>query len=205
MNIAEIRQMVLAVAPGVPATIVDMHIRGAARDFFARSQRWRWTTEPIILVQDLNFYGIDLPPFTTLSRILRVNCSEGTLQPEEEMDLRAEIDRGAKDGMRKYAVTAEDELIIGPSVPKGGINVYVDATLIPSGGIVNYPDNVILPYVSAIVNGALAEIYLMPQGWNNPQMADRYKSLFEQGLNVARNERERLAVNVHKTVSYGGL
>jgi hypothetical protein len=203
MYVSDIRESILPLVPGVPSSVIDLQVRQTLIDFYARTQTWKWVSDTVMLVKDLNFYDIETLPYTRMSRMLRVSLGTKDLQPVEEMILRGMQDEG-RTGVEFYSVTTTDELMIGPKVDRTG-DVRMEMTLVPTSSINSIPDTVLAQYQSVIADGALYRILSMPQGWNDAKLAAAYRKAYEAGVYKATNERDKDKFNVKRTVAYGGL
>ena len=169
-------------APGVPDPVAYDAIRSAAIEFCERTRLWRYEDTYPVSASDAG--EIFAPVGAVLHDIEAVEFDGRKLRPITTVDLDAKVPRWRTDpviGLPEWYTQIEQNAI--RIVPPQDGEVYVCLRLKPDPAANDIPDFIAREYREVIGWGALGRLLMIPgQSYSNPDMAQYYKSLFDQKI-----------------------
>lgn len=166
--------------PSCPYPLIDEAVRDAVREFTTRTKKWRSTD--CFTASSLPDNLMTAPTDTSIVQIEALRHNGKTLEPVSIFELnRMYSDWKTEVGSPKY-YTQEDMDTVR-IVPHEEGEIEIDLILKPAEGVDVFPDFIYNYHRSAIVDGALAYIHMIPsQEFTDPQMAMMYYNKFSQVL-----------------------
>jgi len=205
MDIAYIRQNITPLAPGVPLSVIDTTVSGVISDFFIRSEAWQVSLDPIMVVKNLSYYDMTNPEYTRVIKVLKAEYNGLPLTAIDEVSMRALLTKKKTGTPTEYALTPDAQMLINPLPTVTGGNIVVRGVLTTKGQVTYIDDYIAYPHLQAFIDGTLAKIFAMPQGWNDQKTALMHKQLYEAAIITAKRANNQQPVNIIRRVKYGGL
>lgn len=169
-------------APGVSDAVAYDAIRSAAIEFCERTRLWRYEdTYPISATDTGEIFA---PVGAVMHDIEAIEFDGRKLRPITTVDLDEKVPRWRTEsvtGLPEWYTQVEQNAI--RIVPPQDGNIYICARLKPDQQTTELPDFLEREYREVIGWGALGRLLMIPgQSFSNPDMAQYYKSMFEQKI-----------------------
>lgn len=169
-------------APGVADPVAYDAIRSAAIEFCERTRLWRYEDSYPVTADD----GGDIftPSGAVLHDIEAIAHDGRKLRPIASVDLDEKVPRWRTEPVQGlpewYTQIEQNQIRIVP--PLAG-DLYVCLRLKPDQTTTELPEFLAREYREVIGWGALGRLLMIPgQSYSNPDMAQYYKSLFDQKI-----------------------
>jgi hypothetical protein len=209
--------------PGIPQPVLDAAIVRVARQFFWRSEVWKYTSDNgkdwtfNVTAAPTLIAGSDIPAGTVVKRIdtVKYDADGSAWDDEIPFKTRDELDRENADwetesGSSPSAWTNESD---GSAriVPKASATIskglLLRAIIAPSDSVDTViPDFLFYENEEVIKSGVLAQLMEIPgKDWTDPQSAALNLSLFAAGIKNAKSRAEAAYGQPKDTMTYGGL
>lgn len=188
MLLANFQPYVATEVIGCPDPTLNQAIVMAAIEFCRESQAWTETLDPILLLNGVRDYELDVPTDAYLYTVRDVWVGLRLLTPRVQI----EVEQGATSSEPAFYNMAADRTMLSVyPVPASvtGSAMVVRTTLTPTAAAKTLPDFLGQRYMEAITSGAKARLMAMPGvPWSNPQLAVYYKSILDAAVLSARIE-----------------
>jgi hypothetical protein len=169
---------VLPYAKGCPDDLAIDHIRKAARQFCERTLAWHLTAAPIVAVDGVSKYTLQLPEQSELVKLIA--CEVDGCPFLVPNWLRGSSMQRRSSG--PYAViSGYNDVTISPT-PKAGASIVTDVAVKPSMDAYEWDDD-LAGFADDVAQGALATLLGMPKeaaAWADAQAASRAFTRFNE-------------------------
>ncbi len=184
--------------PGVPDLIILDAIRNACIEFCDRTDWLFYTPVAQQVTANENEYDLtlDLPIDTTIARVQSVWVNGITITPKDEEDLRRmyNLDWRSQTGNPAYFTQYEPETLILVPIPTLTVAQGLATTLVlrPARTSATVDGDLFEYWLETVAAGARARLHEIPgQQYENPQLADKMKAVFDAGIARAIAQRQR--------------
>ncbi len=192
--------------PDCPNPVINTNVISACVEFCRETLAWTEFQDYLPLFDDLVDYQIDAPAHSRLIQIMDVWMGNSRLIPLTIKDLQRVMPNWT-DAIGSlpvyYTAAVERGMIRLHPKPKNvtGKRLSLRIALVPSSNAATLPDFLELHHFEAIASGVKARLLMMASApWFNPQLAERHRQLFLDGINAARiaelHDRVPSTVNV---------
>lgn len=171
----------LTFAPNCPQPVAEAKVRQAAIEFFQRTRVWVEWLDPVLSVEGLTEYDIDIPSGSDVARVERATVDG---KPIEILSYRAAPYDWTRLELAGQGLVSRDlnTFVLGNSVA-AGLSIQVQVALTPSRSATGIPDDLYAKYVDDIVHGARFRILMVPDTpFYKPDIAKLERSLFEASV-----------------------
>ena len=189
---------VLPFFPTLPEIVVVNAIRNAAIEFCDRTD-WLFYTpvqQDIIAGEDEYDLTLDVPDGHTVARVQSAWVNQYQVLPRSEDELRRlyNLDWRKQTGRPNYYTQYTPETMVLVPIPSAYVSQGLAVTLVirpvRDGSVCD--DSLYQRWLEVIAFGARMRLHEMPgHAYENPQMAEKYRQLFAQGIDKAIIERTR--------------
>jgi len=163
---------------GCPDITIEQAVLDSCIDFCERTHIIRQTLDPVTTVVGVKEVELDLPPGTRLANIIKVWVDDREIEATSEEEVGtplAHVDsvpgvESTNSVPAWYIESTPGSIRLFPG-PDKAYTVTVRAALKPSRAATSVDDILFENWMNAIVEGALARLYLMPEVWANPGLA----------------------------------
>lgn len=193
---------------GCPEFVVEKAIKDAVLSYCKRSGAYRATLDPILTVEGLFEYDVDMPRNTNIVAIHSATLGEKEILPDTVQgatQTNAQW-RKEKSTPTHYLRPSNKVIYLAPVPIKSGDNVILQASLKPSLSSTSIETDFVEDHVDGIMAGALANLFNaheMP--WANPQRAAKHEAEFGAHIRDASEKADGRNGPTRRTVRYGGL
>lgn len=209
--------------PGILTPVLDDAIVRVARQFFWKSEAWKYTsdngkdwTSGASAVPSLT-PGTDIPTGTILKRIDTIKYDAGgdswddviTFKTRDELD-RQNPDWETETGSSPNAWTIGNDgaaRIIPKPTATVTTGLLLRAIIVPSGTVATtIPDFLFYENEETLKSGVFAQLMKQPgKDWTNLEMVGFYAAAFTLGIRDAKSRAEASFGQPKGLVAYGGL
>lgn len=178
--------------PDCPDPVINANVVSACVEFCRETLAWTEFQDFMPLFDGLVDYQIDVPAYSRLIQVMDVWLGSTKLIPLTIKDLQRVMPNWS-DAVGSlpvyYTAAVERGMIRLHPKPQNvtGKKLSLRIALVPSVGARTLPDFLELHHFEAIASGAKARLLNMAAAtWFNPQLAERHRQLFQEGINAAR-------------------
>ncbi|MGP9826895.1 hypothetical protein ACT048_20695 [Ectopseudomonas khazarica] len=169
MNVTELSQELMAEFPGCPMATLQDQLRWAQRALCTDGNAWIVDDGPAVVGANTPFAEVDVPDGAEALRLMSLRDASG-----RELVAGREYRQNAAN-----AVTFE-------RVPEG-LSVSGSVACRPAPGR-DMPDELIGRWAEVLKVGARYRLYLLPQPWRDPAMAEFNRATFTSACSDARQQ-----------------
>lgn len=182
--------------PGCPNAIAINAIRNAAIEFCEKSLVVQRDHELVSVVRNVADYDLEAPTGQVVAKIMRAWFQATPLMPiapDEVGSIRvynARAEGADGPGDPRYIIQKNDTTFSLYPVPKENkpLSIFMRVAMKPSRASTQVEDVLFEDYLETIAAGARARLMLMPgKPYTSPELALANKTLFDQGVNLARH------------------
>lgn len=163
---------------GCPDITIEQAVLDSCIDFCERSLILRQTLDQVTTAVGVKEVELDLPTNYRIVKILKVWVNETEIEAASEEEVStplAHVDSvpgstSTNSVPAWYVESSPGTLRVFPA-PDKAYTITVRAALKPSRSATSVDDILFENWVNAIVEGALARLYLMPERWGNAGLA----------------------------------
>lgn len=184
--------------PGIPEPLAINAVRNAAIEFCDKTD-WLFYTpilQDLIAGEDEYDLTLDVPTDTTVARVQAVWCNDLPVLPKSEDDLRRlyGLDWRKQTGRPVYYTQYTNNTLVLAPTPSVSSSQALAMTLVlrPTRDSTTCDDSLHDRWVETIAYGARMRLHeAAGHAYENPQLAEKYRVLFKNGINQAIVERTR--------------
>jgi hypothetical protein len=178
--------------PDCPDPVITANVISACIEFCRETLAWTEFQDFMPLFDDVVDYQIDVPAHSRLIQVMDVWLGSTRIVPLTIKDLQRVMPNWS-DAIGSlpvyYTAAVERGMIRVHPTPKNvtGKRLSLRIALVPSSNAKTLPDFLELHHFEAIASGVKARLLMMASAtWFNPQLAERHRQLFQEGINAAR-------------------
>lgn len=180
---------------GCPDITIEQAVLDSCIDFCERSLILRQTLDPVTTAVGAKEIELDLPANARVSKILKVWINETEIEAASEEEVSTPLalvdsipDVTSTNSFPGWYVETSPGVVRLYPAPDKAYTVTVRAAIKPSRSSTSVDDILFENWVNAIVEGALARLYLMPEVWGNPNLAGVCTKAFMSYVSAASAE-----------------
>lgn len=186
--------------PGCPTTVAVNAVRNSCIEFCEKSLIMQRDHDLVSVIANIPDYDFEPDTGYVVIKIMRAWFEATPLQPispDEVGSIRVynKLAEGADGtGTPRYIIQKDERTFSVYPVPKDNTSnaIFMRVALKPTRASTQVDDSLYEEYLEPIASGAVARLMLMPaKPYTNPQLALAQKSLFEAGVNQARQRASR--------------
>ena len=179
---------------GCPIPLIDQALVVMAIEYCRETKCWTETQEPILLVNDVREYELDVPADAYVQTVRDVWVGSRRLLPVTMAGLQEVMpDWMTAQGSEPSHYNMAGELpllrVYPTPVAVTGLAMVVRATYVPKMTAKTLPDFLGQRHLDAITSGAKARLLAMPGvDWSNPNLAAYHRGNFDNAILNTRIE-----------------
>ena len=192
--------------PDCPDPVINANVISACAEFCRETLAWTEFQDYLALFDGVIDYEIDVPSQSRLIQVMDVWLGSTKLVALTMKDLQRVLPNWM-DSVGSlpvyYTAAVERGMIRLHPKPSNvtGKKLSLRIALVPSSNAKTLPDFLELHHFEAIASGVKARLMMMASAsWFNPQLAERHRQFFLEGINSARiaeiHDRAPSTVNV---------
>jgi hypothetical protein len=193
--------------PGAETTLLDLHIRSAAIEFFKETEVM--TAEEVLsLVDDQSVYTTTNPTGTETTRIKEfILENQSPLLPITLLKLKRLYTswRDVKAQPTNFFQQTAREIVVFPK-PDAAYDAVINKVLVPTRSSTGIEDAYFNEYVESISHGAMSRIMKIPaKPYTNVDLAAVHGALFQSAIRNNKIEANRSYTDAALTVEFNKI
>ena len=205
--------------PGVPEPLLVAATKRITRQFFRKSEAWRYDLDNILnwttaLTFPAIVAGTDIPDNTHVVRIDKVRYgvthATRTLRfvPRDQLDRenpRWATETGSSPKAWTHAASSVAQIIPIASASVSS-SLHIRAVIAPSPDLVSLPDFLFYEFEEAIKFGTLAQLMKIPgKDWSAANLATLNEKKYRNGIKEAKSKAQAEYGQPNREMVYGGI
>jgi hypothetical protein len=188
MTLDNFRPLVAIEVIGCPVPMIDQALVLSAAEFCRSTLAWTEIQDPVLLLNGMSDYDIDVPTGAYLHVLRDVWVGDRRLEARTMDELQGWRDAKSSEPAFYNMATERGVLTVFPQpFQVTGSSLVMRAAYAPNMGVTSLPDFLGREYLEAVCSGAKARLMLMAGvPWSNPALGGYHRQSFDGAVALAR-------------------
>jgi hypothetical protein len=201
-SLSELTPTIRTTLGQVPPFVVDNELKNVAQTFLQETEVWGEALEVDFMSGDQEIMWMP-PRGTMVYRTLWLMMEGKKLEPVSLARFH-ELSVEDRPGKPRYFTQDMNGKVLVYPIPDKNYTGTLNAIYTLKGGN-DIPDQIMNQYKPALIDGALATLFMMDGAWGNASRGQYFWERYQMGVDRAKRRAFRDASNRLRVTSYGGL